>query len=107
MFRNPADRGATESVEASSEYYGESSTFDFMTKISSPVEEDSKRDLGSARRTGPGSVGASLAMGSQSEPLFEGLVLGPGTDDPFGLPQRAVADNLVESYFNFRHPLNA
>lgn len=78
-----------------------------MTKISSPVEEDSKRDLGSARRTGPGSVGASLAMGSQSEPLFEGLVLGPGTDDPFGLPQRAVADNLVESYFNFRHPLNA
>jgi hypothetical protein len=92
-----------ESAETS-EYYGESSTFDFMTKIASPGEDTSKAD---PRRTGPGSVDASLAMGSQSEPLFEGLVLGPGTDDPFGLPRRMVADKLVDSYFTYRHPLNA
>ena len=96
----------TESTEASSEYYGESSTFDFMTKVASP-EDDSRQDAGPARRTGPGSVDASLAMGSHSEPLFEGLVLGPGTDDPFGLPQRSVADKLVDAYFMFRHPLNS
>jgi hypothetical protein len=78
-----------------------------MTKISSPGEEDSKPDSGPSRRTGPGSLDASLTMGSQSEPLFEGLVLGPGTDNPFDLPQRSVADKLVDSYFSYRHYLNA
>jgi hypothetical protein len=78
-----------------------------MTKISSPGGEDSKQSPALARRPAPGAVDGSLAMASPSEPLFEGLVLGPGTDDPFGLPARFVADKLVDAYFKFRHPLNA
>jgi hypothetical protein len=88
-------------------YFGESSTFDFMTKLGSPEGDTMKGPVAAARRQGPGSVAAlSLAMSSPSAPIFEGIVLGPGTDDPFGLPHRFVADRLVDVYFKFRHPMN-
>ena len=89
-------------------YFGESSTFDFMTKLGSPEGDTMKGPIDAARRHGPGSVVAtSLAMSSPSVPIFEGMVLGPGIDDPFGLPHRFVADRLVDAYFKFRHPMNS
>jgi hypothetical protein len=78
-----------------------------MTKICSPENDQPKQHLGAVRRVELGSVDASLAMSSPSEPIFEGLVLGAGNDDPFGLPHRFVADKLIDAYFKFRHPLNS
>ena len=104
-FKKPADQASlADGAESSAEYFGETSTFDFMTKVSSPPEEDSKQHSAALRRQGTGSVDASLAMASPSEPIFEGLVMGPGLDDPFGFPNRSVADKLVNAYFTFRHP---
>ena len=89
-------------------YFGESSAFDFMTKLSSPEGDPTKGLVAAAQRQGPGSVAASsLAMSSPSGPIFEGLVLGPGTEELFGLPHRFVADRLVDAYFKFRHPMNS
>jgi hypothetical protein len=89
-------------------YFGESSTFDFMTKLCSPEGDTTKGQVAAAERQGPGSDAASsLTMSSPSAPIFEGLVLGPGTNDLFGLPHRFVADRLVDAYFKFRHPMNA
>ena len=98
---------ALDPPEKSSEYFGDSSTFDFMTKVCSPESDPSKGPVAAVRRQGPASAGTSLAMSSPSAPIFEGMVLGPGTDDPFGLPHRFVADRLVDAYFKFRHPLNS
>jgi hypothetical protein len=89
-------------------YFGESSAFDFMTKLGSPEGDTMKGPVASARRQGPRSNSASsLEMSYPSAPNFEGLALGPGTDDPFGLPHRVVADRLVDAYFKFRHPMNS
>ena len=77
-----------------------------MTKICSPKEDEPEQDSASVRRQAPGWVDPSLAMASTSESIFEGLVLGTGTDDPFGLPPRFLADKLVDAFFKFRHPLN-
>ncbi|OQV06225.1 Fungal Zn2-Cys6 binuclear cluster domain-containing protein [Cladophialophora immunda] len=87
------------------EYFGESSTFDFMAKVSSPEKE-----VSTGRSGGPASGSAlrdpntSLATSSPSVPLFE--LLSAESDDPFGLPSRFVADRLVDAYFKYRHPLN-
>ncbi|OAL20910.1 hypothetical protein AYO22_08538 [Fonsecaea multimorphosa] len=87
------------------EYFGESSTFDFMAKVSSP-----EKDASTGRSGGPSGGSAlrdpntSLATSSPSVPLFE--LLSAESDDPFGLPSRFVADRLVDAYFKHRHPLN-
>jgi hypothetical protein len=87
------------------EYFGESSTFDFVAKAGSPNE--GRQDNFAAHqgaRPAPGERNASLAASSPSAPVFE--LLNSDTDDPFGLPSRFVADRLVDAYFKYRHPLN-
>ncbi|OAG36760.1 hypothetical protein AYO21_09033 [Fonsecaea monophora] len=87
------------------EYFGESSTFDFMAKVGSPEKEAS-----TVRSGVPGGGSSlrdpntSLATSSPSVPLFD--LLSAESDDPFGLPSRFVADRLVDAYFKYRHPLN-
>ena len=113
----PAATAAADGTGTSTEFFGESSTFDFMVKVCSPESADMETTpQGSsqlpAARALPGSANAaqassSLATSSPSAPIFDGLVLGLGNDDPFGLPHRFVADRLVDAYFKFRHPLNA
>ncbi|OAP54239.1 hypothetical protein AYL99_11340 [Fonsecaea erecta] len=87
------------------EYFGESSTFDFMAKVSSPEKEASS---GRPGIQGGGSAlrdpNTSLAASSPSVPFFG--ILNAESDDPFGLPSRFVADPLVDAYFKYRHPLN-
>ncbi|KAI5461872.1 fungal-specific transcription factor domain-containing protein [Mariannaea sp. PMI_226] len=122
------------------EYFGESSTFDFMARVGSPRHADtvsaaastnptslstnasvpisSKRKSAMLARHYKGSVESSrggfqvraesLAGSSPSTVVFEDL-LGVGLNsgsDPFELPQRATADNLVTCYFAYRHPLS-
>jgi hypothetical protein len=48
----------------------------------------------------------SLAASSPSTVVFEEMLGGGGGSDAFELPQRSVADKLVDSYFKYRHPLN-
>ena len=102
----------------STEFFGESSTFDFMIKIccSDSVETETTSRGSSSLSTVCGvlpstmtaaQASSSLATSSPSAPIFEGLVLGLENDGPFGLPHRFVADRLVDAYFKFRHPLNA
>jgi hypothetical protein len=91
----------------STEYFGESSTFDFMNKVQvcSPDTEASK-GAPITRPRHSQSRNASLAASAPSAPIFESLLLGSGTEDPFGLPHRVVADRLVDAYFEFRHSTN-
>lgn len=115
----PDDNGhqSADGTSSSTEFFGESSTFDFMNKVWSPDSADSETaprgpSSQSNTRVSPGAVIAgktscSLATLSPSAPIFDGLALGLGTDDAFGLPRRFVADRLVDAYFTFRHPLNA
>jgi hypothetical protein len=98
-------RGTDGTPGNSIEYFGEASTFDFITKVASPDNDATKGPRGSRQRPVPGRNG-SLAASSPSGPLFEGLLLGGGTDDPFSLPHRFVADRLLDAYFKYRHPLN-
>ncbi|KIM73611.1 hypothetical protein PILCRDRAFT_724526 [Piloderma croceum F 1598] len=112
----PDDSGLrpADGTSLSTEFFGESSTFDFMNKVWSPDSAESPRGPSSLSnvRVLPGAVIAgktscSLATSSPSAPIFDDLPLGLGTDDAFGLPHRFVADRLVDAYFKFRHPLNA
>ncbi|EXJ71294.1 uncharacterized protein A1O5_05100 [Cladophialophora psammophila CBS 110553] len=87
------------------EYFGESSSFDFMAKVSSPEKEAPTRRSGvPAGGSALRDPSASLAISSSSVPVFE--LLSAESDDPFGLPSRLVADRLVDAYFKYRHPLN-
>ena len=92
--------------EQSSEYFGQSSTFDFMTKVCSPEEDTSNGPIAATRRQNPKSMAASLTISSPSAPMFDDYRLGLGSDELFNLPNRVVADRLVDAYFKFVHPLN-
>ncbi|KAJ5606676.1 hypothetical protein N7510_009457 [Penicillium lagena] len=85
----------------SSEYFGESSTFDFMTKVCSPAKDISREPTTVATQ-----AATSLATSSLLTPFFEGMALGMGNDDIFSLPNRFIADQLVDAYFKFSHSLN-
>ncbi|RFU30256.1 hypothetical protein B7463_g6097, partial [Scytalidium lignicola] len=87
------------------EYFGESSTFDFMTKVCSPADT-SKGQSDALPKQGPASVDTSMALSTPSATMYSGLVLNQGNEDEFGLPHRFVADKLVDAYFTYRHPLN-
>lgn len=93
-------------IEQSSEYFGQSSTFDFMNKVCSPREDTSRDSIAHTRRQNPGSTASSLAISSPSAPIFDGYLLGLGSDELFSLPNRVIADRLVDAYFTFAHPLN-
>jgi hypothetical protein len=93
-------------IEQSSEYFGQSSTFDFMTKVCSPREDTSRDPIAHTRRQNPGSTASSLAISSPSAPIFDGYLLGLGSDELFSLPNRVIADRVVDAYFTFAHPLN-
>ncbi|KAH8802542.1 N-terminal binuclear Zn cluster-containing/DNA binding domain-containing protein [Xylogone sp. PMI_703] len=95
----------THGVQNSTEYFGESSTFDFMTKVCSPADT-SKGQSDTQPKRGPASVDTSLAMSTPSTHMYSGIALNRGNDDEFGLPHRFVADKLVDAYFAYRHPLN-
>jgi hypothetical protein len=97
---------ATDHVELPSEYFGESSTFDFITKVCSPREDRPKDPISSIRCQSLGSDVTSLANSSPSAPIFDSCLLGIGNDELFSLPNRSVADRLVDAYFDFIHPLN-
>ena len=87
------------------EYFGESSTFDFMAKVGSPNEETrDNADVPLSARPAAGGRNASLTASSPSAPVVE--LLNGDCDDPFGLPSRFAADRLVDAYFRYRHPLN-
>lgn len=58
------------------------------------------------RITAPALHAESLASISPSTAVFEDLLGSGGGSDPFELPQRSLADRLVDSYFKYRHPLN-
>ena len=96
----------TDPPEQSSEYFGESSTFDFMNKVCSPGADTSKGPVATARRQSLGSTATSLAISSPSAAIFDGCFPGLGTDELFALPNRFVSDRLVDAYFKFTHPLN-
>lgn len=102
---NYAQRTA-ESAEQSSEYFGQSSTFDFITRVCSPQEDTSTRSVSITRKPSPGSAASSLAISSPSATIFDGFLLGLGNDELFSLPNRFVADRLVDAYFKYAHPLN-
>jgi hypothetical protein len=92
------------------EYFGESSAFDFIAKVSSPTTAPAQATRTSAKR-GPGILAStfhaeSLAASSPSTVVFEELLAGGVGSDAFELPQRSLADKLVDSYFKYRHPLN-
>ena len=91
----------------STEYFGESSTFDFMSKVLSPGADGGKGDP-ALTRGGPkiATSPRSLATASPSAPIFAGLLPGPGADDPLSLPPRYLADRMVDAYFGYRHLLN-
>jgi hypothetical protein len=93
-------------TDQTSEYFGESSTFDFMTKVCSPGEDTSKGPIAATRRQSPSATATSLAISSPSAPIFDGFLLSSGSDELFSLPNRPVADRLVDAYFKFVHPLN-
>jgi hypothetical protein len=96
-------------VEGSSKYFGESSTFDFMTKVCSADESESKGPTAAAATPynhGATQPATSLPISSTPTPFFEGLALSLGDDELFSLPSRFVADKLVDAYFRFSHPLN-
>lgn len=98
---------AASATEGSSEYFGESSTFDFMTKVCSPGENASREPAAAAAYRQAGSrADASLAIPPTRTPFFEGLALSLGDDELFSLPSRFVADQLVDAYFRFTHSLN-
>ncbi|KAJ9614660.1 hypothetical protein H2200_002797 [Cladophialophora chaetospira] len=87
------------------EYFGESSTFNFVANVGSPLEgRQESVSAASGARPPPTELHTSLAASSPSVPVFE--LLGSDCEDPFGLPSRFVADRLVDAYFRFRHPLN-
>lgn len=94
----------------SSEYFGESSTFDFMTKVCSPATPgiDGGKGPPGLTRSAPkvATTPISVATASPSAPIFAGLLPGPGADDPLSLPARFLADRMVDAYFAYRHPLN-
>jgi hypothetical protein len=102
----PEETAASQPGEKSSEYFGESSTFDFMTKICSPDVDPPNETIGVAQKQSRSSVDASIDLSSPAASVFDRLVLGRGVDDEFGLPHRFVADRLVDAYFKYRHPLN-
>ncbi|KAJ5609961.1 hypothetical protein N7510_006680 [Penicillium lagena] len=93
--------GMEKSDERSTEYFGESSTFDFLAKVGSPDKNLSQRSTAAVPEVNP-----SLTTSSPSDMVFEGLRGGGRTDDSFELPHRSVADRLVDAYFKHRHPLN-
>jgi hypothetical protein len=77
-----------------------------MAKVASP-DNDATKGAPGARGHRPIPVrNGSLAASSPSGPLFEGLLQSVGSDDPFSLPHRFVADRLVDAYFRYRHPLS-
>lgn len=84
-------------------YYGESSTFNFLEKVFTPDSDETDSPVQTAADSP--TITASFAA---SHPLLNSRneLLGNGTDDPLGLPQRSVADRMVECYFKFRHPLH-
>jgi hypothetical protein len=92
--------------ELSSEYFGQSSTFDFMTRVCSPQEDTSTRPIAVNRQPSPEPSASSLAISSPSATIFDGVLLGLGGDELFSLPNRLAADRLVDAYFKFTHPLN-
>lgn len=110
MERQTAGSDATHSLKEASkgtptEYFGESSTFDFMAKVGSPDNDPVRGASAVSGRQAARDRNTSLAASSTSAPIFEFL---GGTDgsDPFELPSRFVADRLVDAYFKYRHPLN-
>ncbi len=93
------------SDDTPTEYFGDSSTFNFMAKVASPHggrHENLPAVPGG--RAAPGDRNPSLAASNPSVPVVE--LLGGDCDDPFGLPSRFVADRLLDAYFKYRHPLN-
>lgn len=88
-------------------YFGESSTFDFMTKVCSPSGGPADGPApGISNRSFAPNV-ASLSVLSESATLFGNSILGVDGDDLFSLPSRPAADRLVDAYFKFTHPMNA
>ncbi len=98
---------ADSAVQGSSKYFGESSTFDFMTKVCSPGESTSAEPTPATTYPHDATRAATaLASSSLPTPFFEGLAQSLGDDELFSLPSRFVADELVDAYFRFSHPLN-
>ncbi|KIM77707.1 hypothetical protein PILCRDRAFT_825147 [Piloderma croceum F 1598] len=97
---------SADGTSSSTEFFWESSTFDFMNKTAPRGPSLSNIRVFPCAVIA-GKMPCSLATSSPSAPIFDGLALGLGTDDAFGLPHRFVADRLVDAYFKFRHPLNA
>lgn len=92
-------------LQKPSEYFGESSTFDFMTKVCSPGDT-TKCLSDTIQKQSPSSVDASIAISSPAAIMYSGIGATRVNDDEFGLPRRVVADKLVDAYFTYRHPLN-
>ncbi len=125
------DRPNVNDKVSPSEYFGESSAFDFIAKVGAPDETDAAATVATTGSTIATSTDSAvwttrrrdraattkishshlypdlLAAPSSSTTVFEEL-LGTGGErsNPFELPQRQAADKLVASYFSYRHPLN-
>ena len=77
-----------------------------MTKVCSPREDAPKGSVTATRGHVQALPASSLAISSPSAPIFDGYLLGVRSDDVFSLPNRPMADRLVDAYFEFTHPLN-
>ncbi len=120
-----ASHGHPDATESGSpgEYFGESSTFNFMAKVTSPdstnasaagLTERGSQNIRHRTNQDASARGSSLhlhpdllAASSPSTVVFEELLgIGGGASNPFELPQRQLADKLVASYFTHRHHLS-
>lgn len=101
----PDEVASSRVPQKSSEYFGESSTFDFMTKVCSPADT-TKGQSDAGQKQGPASAEASMAISSPAATMYSGIGATRVNDDEFGLPHRFVADKLVDAFFTYRHPLN-
>lgn len=92
----------------SAEYFGQSSTFDFMAKVCLPIDEEPKYGVSSSSQQDLRSSAHSnsLAMSSPSALIFDGSFLSLGGNELFSLPSRIISDRMVDSYFKLSHPLN-
>ena len=78
-----------------------------MTKVCSPGESTSAEPTPATTYPhGATRAATALAISSLPTPFFEGLAQSLGDDELFSLPSRFVADELVDAYFRFSHPLN-